>query len=193
MLTILSIFALSFTNPGDIITGTYKVNSKDSKLNWKGYKVTGSHEGFIQIKDGSLQFDNGVLKGGSFTIDMTTITNTDMEGEWNQKLVGHLKSDDFFGVATYPTAKFVITKAIPYGVTGNYRLIGDLTVKGKTNPIKFNATVTEKGNQIAASARITLDRTDYDVRYGSGSFFDSLGDKAISDEFELNVNLVASK
>ncbi|HMR44608.1 MAG TPA: YceI family protein [Saprospiraceae bacterium] len=195
ILTVLSVFALSFTNPsnGGGTSGTVKVNTKTSKLAWKAYKVTGAHEGFIQIKDGSLQFADGVLTGGNFVIDMTTITCTDLEGEWNQKLVGHIKSDDFFGVESHPTAKFVITKAIPYGTPGSYKIVGDLTIKGKTNQIKFNANVKDSNGAVNAEAKIVVDRSDYDVRYGSGSFFDSLGDKTIYDEFDLTVNLVAGK
>ena len=142
---------------------------------------------------GNLAFDNGVLTGGSFDIDMKTITCTDMTGEYADKLVGHLKSDDFFGVATYPTSKFVITKVVSRGKPGEYKIIGNLTIKNKTKEIKFDANVKESGTTYVAEAAIKIDRTDFDVRYGSGSFFDSLGDKTIYDEFDLNVKVVTKK
>ena len=134
--------------------------------------------------------EDGTLVGGNFTIDMNTLTNTDLEGENKGKLEGHLKSDDFFGVATYPTAKLDITNVEAQG--GNkYEITGDLTIKEKTHEVTFPATVTTQGNQVTADASITIDRSKYDVRYGSGSFFDNLGDKTIYDEFHLQVSLVA--
>ncbi len=151
-----------------------------SKVVWKGYKVTGSHEGTIAIKSGSLTFYNGKLTGGEFVIDMTTINSTDLQGGGKEKLDGHLKSDDFFGVENHPTAKLVFKKVTASGKNA-YNVIGDLTIKGKTNPITF--TISLYGNKATASLKI--DRTKYDVRYGSTSFFDDLKDKAIYDEFDL--------
>ncbi|MFD0988965.1 YceI family protein [Mariniflexile jejuense] len=151
-----------------------------SKVVWKGYKVTGSHEGTIAIKSGSLTFDNGKLTGGEFVIDMTTINSTDLQGGGKEKLDGHLKSDDFFGVEKFPTAKLVFKKVTASGKNA-YNVTGDLTIKGKTNPITF--TISIYGNKATASLKV--DRTKYDVRYGSTSFFDDLKDKAIYDEFDL--------
>ena len=136
--------------------------------------------------------EDGQLVGGIFTIDMTTIACLDLSGEYQGKLEGHLKSDDFFGVEKYPTATFVITKAVPQG-PGKYKVIGNMTIKDKTEEVQFNASVEERDGKVTASATITLDRSKYDVRYGSGSFFDNLGDKTIYDDFDLTVNLVASK
>lgn len=151
-----------------------------SKVVWKGYKVTGSHEGTIAIKSGSLTFDNSKLTGGEFVIDMTTINSTDLQGGGKDKLDGHLKSDDFFGVETFPTATLVFKKVTASGKNA-YNVTGDLTIKGKTNPITF--TISIYGNKATASLKV--DRTKYDVRYGSTSFFDDLKDKAIYDEFDL--------
>ena len=155
--------------------------------------MTGKHTGNVKIKNGDLQVDHGKLTGGSFEIDMTSITCTDLEGEWAGKLVGHIKSDDFFGVDKYPTAKFVITRAIPQDTKGNYKIIGNLTIKEKTNPVTFKGNVTEAGGNITATGDIVVDRSMFDVRYGSGSFFDNLGDKTIYDEFGLKVSLVAKQ
>jgi polyisoprenoid-binding protein YceI len=171
----------------------YNVDVNASVIGWMGYKVTGKHTGTVKIKNGSLQMDNGVLTGGSFEIDMNTITCTDLEGEWAGKLVGHLKSEDFFGVASHPTAKLVITRAIPQDSKGNYKVSANLTIKETTKEVKFFANVAENGGTVNATGKITVDRSDYNVRYGSGSFFDGLGDKTIYDEFDLQVSLVAKK
>ncbi len=155
-----------------------------SKVVWKGYKVTGSHEGLITVQSGMLNFKDDKLAGGEFMIDMTTIIATDLEGEYKGKLEGHLKSDDFFGVEKYPTAKLIFSKVKATG-KNSYEITGDLTIKGKTNPITFNMSVY--GNK--ANASLKIDRTKYDVKYGSTSFFDGLADKAIYDDFDLVVDL----
>lgn len=172
---------------------TYKVDTNSSVIIWKGYKVTGQHTGTVKVQNGNLIMDNGVLTGGSFDIDMNSIKDTDLEGEWADKLVGHLKSDDFFGAAKYGTSKFVITRAIPQDTKGNYKITGNLTIKETTKEIKFLAAVTENAGTVTASGKMTIDRSDFNVRYGSGSFFDGLGDKTIYDEFDLQVSLVAKK
>lgn len=186
--TILAAVAMAFKAPN-----AYKVDVNASIVQWMGYKVTGSHTGTVKLKSGSLEYDNGQLKGASFDIDMTTIRCTDMEGDMASKLVGHLSSDDFFGVATYPTATFTLTRAIPQDSKGNYKLIGNLRIKETTKEIKFMANIMEKDGRITASGKMTIDRSDYNVRYGSGSFFDNLGDKTIYDEFDIQFNLVAKK
>ncbi len=155
-----------------------------SKVVWKGYKVTGSHQGTIALKSGSLSFTNDKLVGGEFTIDMATITNTDQTGKYKGKLEGHLKSDDFFGVADHPTASLVFNKVETTGKNA-YSITADLTIKGKTNPVKFEISIY--GNKATASLKI--DRAKYGVKYGSTSFFDNLKDKAIYDEFDLVVDL----
>jgi polyisoprenoid-binding protein YceI len=175
------------------VATSYNVDTNSSVIVWSGYKVTGKHTGTVKIKNGTLATDNGVLTGGSFEIDINSITCTDMEGEYAGKLVGHLKSDDFLGAATYPTAAFVITKAIPQDTKGNYKILGNLTIKGITKEVKFFANVAEANGMVNASGKITIDRSEFNMRYGSGSFFDGLGDKTIYDEFDLQVSLVAKK
>lgn len=171
-----------------------KVDTQNSSVQWKGYKVTGEHFGVVNIKTGELTFDaNGALTGGSFTIDMNTITVLDLTGGGKEKLEGHLKSDDFFGVNNFPAAKFVITKAIPRGKPGEYKIVGNLTIKETTKEIKFDANLTEAGKTVTANANVRIDRSDFNVRYGSGSFFDGLGDKTIYDEFDLTIKLTANK
>ncbi|WP_411767774.1 YceI family protein [Winogradskyella sp. A3E31] len=178
IIAILALLFMSFSLLKDV-----PVNVDESKIVWNGYKVTGEHEGTISLKSGHLNFDDENLTGGSFVIDMTSITVTDLSGGGKAKLEGHLKSDDFFGVEKHPEAKFVINKATKNG--DSYDVTGDLTIKGITNPISF--TMAVNGN--IATAALKVDRAKYDVKYGSSSFFDNLKDKAIYDEFDLNVTL----
>ncbi len=176
-------FSLSaFAHPGD--SEKVVINLEKSTVSWMGKKVTGKHVGVINIKEASLEMEEGQLSGGSFTIDMTSIKVTE-EGGFVAKLEGHLKSDDFFGVEAHPTANFVITKVASLGTPGDYKITGNLTIKDITKEIKFQANVGEA----SATAEITIDRSDFNVRYGSGSFFDNLGDKTIYDDFYLTVNL----
>ncbi len=176
-------------NPGDV--NLLKVKVDESTIAWTGRKVTGQHNGTLAIKEGTLNMEDGVLLGGSFTIDMTSITVLDQEGGGKTKLEGHLKSDDFFGVQTYPTATLVVTEANLKG-SGLYSITADLTIKGITHPIIFDAVLKHESNQIVATADIKVDRSLYNVRYGSGKFFENLGDKTIYDEFDLAVKLVAT-
>jgi polyisoprenoid-binding protein YceI len=164
-----------------------------SFVKWTGYKVTGQHFGKVMLKSGSLEFEGDNLIGGAFEMDMTSITVEDLSGEGAKKLGGHLKSDDFFGVAAHPTSKFVITKVVSRGTPGAYKIIGNLNLKAATKELRFNADIkTIEGKQTAV-AKIKLDRSEYDIRYGSGSFFENLGDKTIYDEFDLEINLVYKK
>lgn len=186
-IAVLAVAALAFTNAFE----SYTVDTSASVINWVGTKVTGTHNGTVMLKSGKLDFEGGKLTGGNFVIDMTTIKNIDL-GERAGRLEGHLKSEDFFGTEKYPTAKFVITRASE-AKPGEYRIKGDLTIKSTTKPIAFTAYVTEAGNKMTAKADIVVDRSEFDVRYGSGSFFEDLGDKTIYDEFDLAVSLVVSK
>lgn len=173
-------------------TKTMKVDLSESTLFWQGYKVTGDHHGFVDIKSGQLQFDeDGMLTGGNFVIDMTSIVSTDLSGDSKGKLEGHLKSDDFFSVQSYPEAHLDIKRVISRGMPGDYRIVADLTVKGNTEEIRFNTKLEDKGNMKVGSAEFKLDRTKFDVRYGSGTFFSNLGDNTIYDEFDIKVNIVA--
>ncbi|MCC9138892.1 YceI family protein [Pontibacter silvestris] len=186
--------ASAATGEGEV----YNVVPAQSEVTWNGKKVAGEHSGNIEMQGGELTVADGEVTGGTFTIDMASITNTDItDEEQNGKLVGHLKSDDFFGVEKYPTATFTITSISPIegAVAGqpNYNVEGDLTIKDKTNKVSFPATVSVNDNVATAKADVTVDRAKYDVRYGSNSFFDNLGDKAIEDEFTVSFDLTAQK
>jgi len=174
-----------FTAIANPIDGEKKaVKVDESTVTWKAYKVTGSHTGTIALKSGALEFDGDKLAGGEFVVDMTSISNTDLEGDYKGKLEGHLNSDDFFGTATNPTSSLVFTKVEASG-KNSYKVTGDLTIKGITKPVTFDVSIY--GSK--ATATLKVDRAAYDVKYGSGSFFDNLGDKTIYDEFDLVVDL----
>jgi len=170
--------------------GTYAANIETSKLNWKGFKPTGSHDGTVAIKEGNLVVAGGVLSGGSFTLDMTALIVLDIpaDDKGNAKLVGHLKAADFFDVEKYPTASFEITSV--EGVTVN----GDLTIKGITKLISFPVSLTAAANGILLkSEAFKIDRTLFGIEYKSKSIFDNLKDKFINDEFEISFEVNASK
>lgn len=169
------------------------VKEVDASIVWTGSKITGGgHTGTLDLNESSLEFRGRELAGGSFTADMNSIKSTDLSGNSAERLINHLKSDDFFGVSTHPTSSFKITQVRPSGEPGKYTVTGDITIKSTTRPITFPVQLSWDGNRAVATARIVIDRTEFDVRYGSGRFFDGLGDRAIKDEFSLNVRIVAN-
>ncbi|WP_299552872.1 YceI family protein [Seonamhaeicola sp.] len=172
----------------------YTANVAESSIQWQGFKPTGKHNGTINIAKGAFDVSDGKIASGSFTIDMNSIVDLDMpaDDEYNAKLVGHLKSADFFDVEKFPTATFEIT-----GVEeseGKTMLSGNLTLKEKTNNITFPVNVSTADNALTlTSETFTIDRSKWDVKYGSKSFFDDLGDKFINDDIELTVSVKATK
>ncbi|PVY43049.1 YceI family protein [Pontibacter virosus] len=177
---------------------TFAVETAASEVNWNAKKVTGEHYGKISMKSGQLQVDKNRVTGGTFEFDMSSITVEDIkDAGMNGKLVGHLKSDDFFGVEKNPSATFVITEATPITKAAagkpNYNVKGNLTIKGITNPVSFPATIAVKDGVATAKADVTVDRTKFDIRYRSSNFFENLGDKAIYDEFTVSFNVKAKQ
>lgn len=161
------------------------VKPSDAVVKWTGYKIGGSHNGEIKVKSGSLELKDGNIAKGSVVIDMKSITCSDLTDEgYNKKLVGHLLSEDFFGVEKFPTATFAITKAGKFK-NGKATVSGSLTIKGKTEPVSFEVS---KKNSVYTT-QLKVDRSKFDVRYGSNSFFDNLGDKAIDNIFVLDIQL----
>lgn len=156
-----------------------------TKLEWLGEKVTGDHTGSINLKEGWLTWQDNKIISGEFVIDMASLKDY----QNSQKLEGHLKSEDFFGVEKFPTSKLVITGSTSFD-KGTAVVKGNLTIKGITHPIEFKAAMQKKDNNVWFYSNIIVDRTKYNVRYGSGSFFDNLGDKTIYDEFKLKISLV---
>jgi polyisoprenoid-binding protein YceI len=171
----------------------YKADPAGSKINWLGKKVTGEHSGTINLSSGEFTINNGMIEKGKFEVDMTTIKCVDLTDEgYRTKLEGHLKSDDFFGVATYPKATFVLDK--PVKIEKGITLVkGNMTIKGTTQPVEIKAVFSDSKEGMRIYATLTIDRTKFNVKYGSGSFFEDLGDKTIYDEFYLTVSLLAPK
>ncbi len=173
---------------------TYTIDTAASTVVWTGSKPIGSSEsGTINLAEGQMIFTGNQLMSGSFTIDMTTITPTDLSGGMADRLAGHLNSDEFFGVETYPTSMLVLKSAEPTDVDNQYLVTADLTIKETTEEITFLTDVTVDDSTLNATANIVFDRAKFDVQYGSGSFFDNLGDDLISDEVEMTVTLVAMR
>ncbi len=166
------------------------VKIKVSTVEWIGKKVTGQHNGSINIKEGKLYVHDGVIERGKIMIDMTTIQVLDLEGEWAGKLKGHLESDDFFDVKNHDVAVFEIKK-VTKGDKEKSKVDGILTIKGISHPISFDANIEMKDGKLAAYAEVTVDRTLYDIKYGSGKFFEGLGDKMIDDNFIIKFKIAA--
>ncbi|MBC8510498.1 MAG: YceI family protein [Cryomorphaceae bacterium] len=174
-------------------TDNVRVDAKSSTVKWIGSKVASAHEGTINILKGTLNIDHGTLVGGQFSIDMNSIKNTDIESEeYSAKLEGHLKDEDFFNVEEFPTATITIIKAVK-GTENNYSIIANLTIKGITHPITFDANVNVNGINFLATAKIKIDRTKWGIEYKSGNFFKDLGDNIILDEIEFDIFLLSAK
>lgn len=174
---------------------SFKVNTAATKVMWEGTKLTGSHKGTLDVSKGEIAVNNGEIKGGSFTIDMTSLSNSDLSGEQKGKLEGHLKSADFFDVANHENAKFQITKVTKLSgdANANHMIYGNLTMKDATKEIGFKANVNINGNAISVSTpAFKIDRTEWGVEYGSDKFFDNLKDKAINDDITLSISLKAN-
>ena len=160
---------------------TVKLNGKT--FNWHGSKVVGDdHKGTIKIKSGTVELDqNKVIKTGTVIVDMNSINNTDLEGEWKAKLEGHLKNEDFFNVKKHPEAKLVI-KSVKKTKDHKLKVTGDLTIKGITKPVTFDAVQTPT----TFRGEIVFDRTKWGIKYGSSNFFKLAADKTIKDDIKLN-------
>lgn len=181
---------------------TLKVNTTSSVVNWEGSKPLGKHNGTLKLKSGYLVVKGKTITAGSFEIDLTTLTDLDLtDAKTNQMLIGHLSSPDFFDVKKFPVSVFKVTKVSPYvgkaladGSKPTHQISGLLTIKDKTRAVTFAAVVNfGKGSVEASAPSFTIDRTDFDLRYGSKKFFDNLKDKSINDEIGLKISLVASK
>lgn len=182
------------TTVAEVASEKYTVNVAGSSILWKGFKPGGSHDGTMNIANGSLDIANGKVSGGTFTIDMTSIAVTDIpvEEEGNAKLVGHLKNADFFDVEKFPNATFEITGVEE--AEGKTMLSGNLTIKDATNNITFPVNVSNENNTVSlTSETFTINRSKWGIKYKSKSFFENLGDKFINDDMEVTVSVKASK
>jgi len=165
---------------------TIPVDTNKSSIAWLASKVTGEHNGTIKLQSGTLEMGDQGLTGGQFVVDMNTINNLDLSGEYKDKLEGHLKSDDFFGVEKHPTASLTFKEVTQRANQNVYVVVGELTIKNISHPITFDLNMGAN----EATAKLVVDRAKYDVRFRSASFFENLGDKLIFDDFELDVKLV---
>lgn len=186
----ISVAALAGNGKDKTTATTYVLDVKESSIQWKGEKVTGEHSGKLKFKSGNIVMDADKIAIAKFVTDMNSITCSDLDGEYADKLIGHLKSDDFFGVEKNPTSTFELTSFKSTGA-GTGEMTGKLTIKGKTEVVKVPVSMTESNGVINLKGDMVFDRTKFDIRYGSGSFFDDLGDKTIYDDVEFKFNIVA--
>ncbi|WP_142783316.1 YceI family protein [Changchengzhania lutea] len=172
----------------EVVTDKYIADVETSTITWTGYKPTGSHTGNINLENGVLNTADGKIAGGTFLIDMASLK----DGEGSAKLEGHLKSPDFFDVENHPTAAFEITGLEE--VDGKMMLSGNLALKDVKNNVTFPVSVSNDGDMMTlTSDTFTIDRSKWNVKYGSKSFFDDLGDKFINDDIELKIMVKAKK
>jgi len=189
-------FALAGGN--EDATTRYPVNTDSSAVTWAGKQVTHDHYGDIQISNGLITVTDGLISAATVIIDMTTINTMDIEGRGKTSLDGHLRSDDFFGVESFPTAQFELLNLNPLRSAengANFAATGKVTIKGRTDKVSFPVTVSMSEEGARISGEMTLDRSKFDVQFRSQSFFDAkaLGDKLIYDEFTIGFDLVAGK
>lgn len=184
ILLLIAISSVAFAQKSD----NYTVDPAKSSINWNAKRVAGGYDGTINISNGTLTVAKNKITGGKFTIDTRSIAAE----KGSTRLISHLKNEDFFDVEKYPTATFVIT-----GIKqdkDNSIITGDITIKGITKSISFPASVAVEKNVLKATAsNVKIDRTKFGIQYNSGSIFSGLGDKAIEDEFTLNIALTANK
>lgn len=176
------------------MTTTYNVDTEKTTVTYVGKKVTGSHTGAVKAKSGNLVFTGPELTGGEIVVDMNSMTVTDLAGdpETAAKFLGHMKSPDFFDTAKYPDSKLVIKKTKMAGK--DLEVSGDLTMIGQTKPITFKVTDWKwSDKEVTGRSLVKVDRTQWGLKYGSSSFFKSLGDKAINNEFTLDIVLRATR
>ena len=187
LILILSFFTLQLT-PKEAIP----VNTQKSTIAWEGGSATTTHNGLIGLKSGSLEISDGKLTGGTFEVDMTTITNLDVSEAYRGKLENHLKSEDFFDAKAFPSAHLVIIKTTAEN-ENRYRIVAELTIRNITKAIEFNATLSPIGNDYEATATFNFDRSEFEVKHRSGSFFMNLGDKLIYDDIKVEISLVTQE
>lgn len=168
------------------------VSTAESSVTWTGKKVTGEHFGKVAISKADLKVVNNRITGGSFEMDMTSITVEDIkDANSNKRLTDHLKSDDFFSVDKFKKANLVI-KDVKTSNGLDYQITADLTIKGITQPVSFNVKTEMQGSKMIATSKIVFDRTKYDIKYRSGNYFENLADRLIYDDVSLDIRLVAS-
>ena len=174
----------------NILPGNYTADVEATKLTWVGRKISSGHDGTIDLKDGSLNIGDDGQINGKFNIDMSSISVSDLQGGGKKSLERHLKNEDFFDVNNFPIATLEFSSRTENIIANKLSLASELTVKNITNPLKFSAQIIEASPQLKIKADIVFDRSIYDVRYGSGKFFENLGDRLILDEVQIGAILL---
>jgi polyisoprenoid-binding protein YceI len=191
--TIFASFLLLIAAHGFCAKKEITINKENGQITWKGKKFTGEHFGKVQIDKGYLNFESGELRGGTIEVNMDSLNCVDItDKEYNTKLVNHLKSEDFFSTQKFPTAKFEITSVLP-AKGGKYDVKGNLTIKGITKPASLRVNISEEKDSFKYYGDLVFDRTDYDIKFKSKKFFESIGDKVIYDEVSLNIEFNVTK
>ena len=190
-----SLFLISFVFSLNVID-TVWIDSSTSKIEWIGNKVSGSHNGQVKIKSGYILKKDTTFVGGEIIVDMTSISVDDIEHpKWNLSLVEHLKNEDFFDIEKFPTAILKINSSkkhlINDKINSNVEISGDLTIKNITNKVLIQSHIDFTKN--TSKGQLIIDRTKWDIKYGSSSFFEDLGDRAIYNDFILDFNLLPKK
>jgi polyisoprenoid-binding protein YceI len=170
------------------LDGEYHFDKKTSMIHWTGRKMTGEHSGSMKIRSGVFIMDGGKITGGEVVVEMGTLQCTDLKGEKKTDLESHLRADDFFGVKAHPTATFTVSSS-KLAANGGVEVAGVLTVKGEQQPATASIHFAA-GDAVVTTVKMSFDRTAFGIRYGSGTFFDDLGDRAINDQVELKMLLV---
>ena len=172
--------------------GSYNLLADSSKVAWLGTEITtNTHFGSLRVQSGNLKIDKDGEVVGNITINMQSILVEDLKGRSKEVLENHLKSDDFFGTNNFPTATLEFRSLNLYNNDGAHIFNGNLTIKGITNEVEFSAKLIKQTPLLHAVGKLVFDRSKYNVRFRSGSFFDDLGDKLILDDIEVDINLIA--
>lgn len=171
----------------------FQIQKSSSTVNWTGKKVLGLHTGTINVADGYIDISDEGINNGEVIIDMTSILITDIDDpKTNGDFLAHLQNDDFFSVDKFKTAKLAITETVKKE-SNSFLLKGNLKIKDITNPVSFTATVEVFTDFLHSMGEIVIDRTLYNIRYGSGKFLQNLGDSLIYDDFVLQFKIIAQK
>ena len=171
-------------------SGDYVMDNDNSSIKWTGRELsTKSHYGSLQMKNGSLTVNTDGTVNGIIKIDMTTIDCEDLQGRSKASLERHLRSDDFFSVESHPIATLTFKSEGGIGAGNKLAFNGDLEIKGISHPISFESELKSVDPKVSALADMTFDRSKYNVRFRSGTFFQNLGDKLIYDDIEISVDI----
>ena len=183
--------AICFSSFTSIHTDHFKIDTQKSNVKWIGSKISGSsHEGNISITEGKRSINHEKMVNAEFVVDLNTITCTDLGEEKAAYLVKHLKNEDFFDVPNHPLAKLKLIKGTK--TEKGYNITASLTIKEQTHPVVFDIEWIQRGSAALVSGILKFDRTKFNIKYKSGSFFNNLGDRAINDEVSLEFRIVAN-